>query len=227
VPVGSRSIALATVLIALLPVAPMGAQGTPAERSVSLPSEIPLFPLPEVVLFPGVTRPLLVFEPRYREMVADALEGDRVIGMVRLRPGFEKDYEGRPPIYEIGCAGVIEEYQTFPDGRYAILLRGLTPFRVLDENQDRAYRRARIEAMPDRASDDDLDLSTLRDRLSLLLFTALPFGSEPPDPSLDDADFVNLTAQYLDMSEDARQRLLERRSALDRARVLVDLLERQ
>ena len=82
-----------------------GSTGRTDHGREELPSEIPLFPLPDVVLFPGVTRPLLIFEPRYREMVADALKGDRVIGMVMLRPGFEKDYEGRPPS-GIGCAGV-------------------------------------------------------------------------------------------------------------------------
>jgi len=227
VPVRSRSLALLVMLMALVLAVPVGAQDASEPRRTSLPSEIPLFPLPEVVLFPGVTRPLLVFEPRYREMVADALKGNRVIGTVLLKPGFEQDYEGRPPIFEIGCAGEIEQYQEFPDGRYGILLRGLTPFRVLSENQDRAYRLARVEAVPDQAPADDLELSTLRDRLSLALFAALPFGSEPPDPALDDADYVNLTAQYLDMSEEARQALLERRSALERARVLVDLLERR
>jgi Lon protease-like protein len=218
-----RSIALVVILAALLPVAPVGAQGAPGRRSTALPAEIPLFPLPEVMLFPGVTRPLLVFEPRYREMVADALEGDRVIGMVLLRPGYEADYEGRPPIHEIGCAGEIEAYEAFPDGRYGILLRGLTPFRVLGEDDREAYRLARVEALPDRIEDDDL--GALRDRLELLLFTNLPFGAEPPDPSLDDTAFVNLTAQHLGMPEAVRQGLLERRSARERARALVDLLE--
>jgi len=60
---------------------------------------LPLFPLPNVVLFPGVFLPLHIFEPRYKEMVADALAGDRIIGMALLRPGWEADYEGRPPIY--------------------------------------------------------------------------------------------------------------------------------
>ena len=58
---------------------------------------LPLFPLPNVVLFPNVFLPLHIFEPRYREMVADALESDRMIGMVLLRPGWDRDYEGRPP----------------------------------------------------------------------------------------------------------------------------------
>ena len=64
----------------------------------TLPRTIPIFPLPDVMLFPGATRPLHIFEARYREMVADALEGDRLIGMVMLQPGYEADYEGRPPV---------------------------------------------------------------------------------------------------------------------------------
>ena len=64
-----------------------------------LPPTIPIFPLPNVVLFPNVFLPLHIFEPRYRAMVADALKGDRMIGMVLLRPGWEGDYEGRPPVY--------------------------------------------------------------------------------------------------------------------------------
>src|SRR5689334_20327607 len=106
-----------------------------AARARAEEREIPLFPLPEVVLFPNVERPLVIYEPRYREMVADALKGDRTIGMVRLRPGFEKDYEGRPPIDAIGCAGVIQGSEQLPDGRYIILLRGVSTFRVLGEDQ--------------------------------------------------------------------------------------------
>ena len=66
---------------------------------------LPLFPLPNVVLFPNVFLPLHVFEPRYREMVADALAGDRMIGVVLLRPGWQPAYEGRPAVYPIGCSG--------------------------------------------------------------------------------------------------------------------------
>jgi len=194
----------------------------------SLPAKIPLFPLPEVVLFPGVPRPLLIYEPRYRDMVADALKGDRVIGMVLLRPGFEKDYEGRPPIYEIGCAGTIEDYQQFPDGRYAILLRGLTTFRILGEEPGKTYRLARVEAVPERLEDAERGtLSAVRERLSQLLDAVLPLGVDPPSPSLDDAEFVNVTAQALAMPEADRQELLERNSVLMRAQALVARLDRR
>jgi len=113
-------------------------------QAPALPAEIPLFPLPETSLFPDVSRPFLIFEPRYREMIADVLKGDRIIGMVQLRPGFEKDYEGRPPIYEVGCAGIIEKYEQLEDGRYLILLRGLTTFRVLKEDGSPARKAALV-----------------------------------------------------------------------------------
>jgi len=86
---------------------------------------LPLFPLPTTVLFPNVFLPLHVFEPRYRDMMADALTGDRLIGMVLLREGWQRDYEGRPPVYQIGCSGVITHAEKLADGRYNLVLRGL------------------------------------------------------------------------------------------------------
>src|SRR5689334_19365078 len=111
-----------------------------------LPLTIPLFPLPNVVLFPSVCLPLHIFEPRYREMVGDALDGDRIIGMVLLRPGWEADYEGRPAIYDVGCAGLITHSERLADGRYNIVLRGLHKFRVQAEEGSRAYRVASIDS---------------------------------------------------------------------------------
>src|SRR5215213_7213388 len=110
-----------------------------------LPPTIPLFPLPTVVLFPNVFLPLHIFEPRYREMVADALAGDRVIGMVLLRPGWETNYEGQPPVYPIGCSGVITHSERLADGRYNIVLRGVERFRIVEEDHGRSYRRAIVD----------------------------------------------------------------------------------
>src|SRR4030095_9548216 len=111
---------------------------------------LPLFPLPNVVLFPNVFLPLHIFEPRYREMVADALASDPLIGMVLLKPGWEQEYEGRPPVYPIGCSGVITHVDQLPDGRYNIVLRGGERFRIVEEDFGRAYRLFRGE--PSRAS---------------------------------------------------------------------------
>jgi Lon protease-like protein len=102
-----------------------------------LPISIPLFPLPNVVLFPNVFLPLHIFETRYRTMVADALAGDRIIGMALLRPGYQSDYEGRPPVYPVGTAGVITHTEALPDGRFNIVLRGIEKFRILEEDASR------------------------------------------------------------------------------------------
>ena len=211
---------LYVILAAVMSVLPQAAAPT-------LPAEIPLFPLPETTLFPGVSRPLLIYEPRYREMIADALKGDKIIGMVRLRPGFEKDYEGRPPIYAVGCAGRIEKYEQLPDGRYVIELHGLTAFRVLGENQRKPYRLGRIEVVPDRLEEQErLSLSALRNRLASVLVKILPFGVDPPDVSLEDDEYINVVAQNLPMPEDLRQDLLEQSSVLARARALLDGLDK-
>src|SRR5262245_34178887 len=172
---------------------------------------LPLFPLPNVVLFPNVFLPLHIFEPRYREMVADALATDRLIGMALLRPGWERDYEGRPPIYPIGCSGVITHAERLPDGRYNIVLRGLERFRILEEDSSRSYRRAAVDALrePDLAAEDRALLRTCRSKLEVMLTTAPERGGgpgssarsgEPKMPTaMSDEDLVNALAQYLDL----------------------------
>jgi len=191
-----------------------------------LPPTIPIFPLQDVMLFPNISRPLLIFEPRYRAMVADALKGDRIIGMVLLRAGYEAEYEGRPPVYPIGCAGVITAVEQLPDGRYVIVLRGLVKFRVTSEDHTRPYRLARVEAMPEMPSDEQrAALRRQRPRLTALLAEVAAPGSEPPSPTLPDEDLVNGLAQHLELDPIERQDLLERKDPLSRFQALIDLLE--
>src|SRR5919109_2495759 len=131
---------------------------------------LPLFPLPNVVLFPNVFLPLHIFEPRYREMVADALTGDRIIGMVLLRTGWDRDYEGRPPVYPIGCAGLITHAERLHDGGYNIVLQGLEKFRILDEDETRTYRLARIDSIAEVSSGEHrAEIREARRRLESLL----------------------------------------------------------
>src|SRR3954469_6298161 len=99
---------------------------------------LPLFPLPTVVLFPNIFLALHIFEPRYREMVADALDTDRMIGMALLKPGWERDYEGRPAVYGTGCSGVVTHVEQLADGHYNIVLRGLERFRIIGEDHERS-----------------------------------------------------------------------------------------
>jgi uncharacterized protein len=192
----------------------------------TLPATIPIFPLQDVMLFPNISRPLHIFEPRYRAMVADALKGDRIIGMVLLRAGYEAEYEGRPPVYSIGCAGRITDVEELPDGRYAIVLRGLVKFRVISEDQSRTYRLARVEALPEVLDDEQrAALRRLRPRLTTLLAKVAAPDSEPPPPALPDADLVNGLAQYLEVDPTERQELLELKDLVSRSQALIDLLE--
>ncbi len=106
---------------------------------------IPLFPLPGVVLLPGTILPLHIFEPRYRAMVADALEGNRMIGMAMLRQGWESA-EANSAVHEVGGAGEIIESEELEDGRYNILLEGRFRYRILKEEPAASpYRTASVE----------------------------------------------------------------------------------
>jgi Lon protease-like protein len=193
-----------------------------------LPPTIPVFPLPSVVLFPNVFLPLHIFEPRYRAMVSDAIAGDRIIGMALLQPGFEAQYELTPPVFPVGCAGVITHSETLPDGRFNIVLRGIEKFRIVDEDTSRAYRQARVQGLDEPVTDEDR--ATLRDsrhRLEALLAVAIErAGAEPRfPPSVPDEDLVNALAQYLDFDPIERQALLERNGVLARCQGVIELLE--
>ena len=193
-----------------------------------LPPTIPIFPLPNAVLFPNVFLPLHIFEPRYREMVADALQGDRIIGMVLLRPGYEENYEGRPPVFPVGCAGVITHAEKLPDGRYNIVLRGIEKFKVTGEDADKPYRLAHVEGISeDPTAEERTILRRQRQRLEAVLAAAIErAGSDPKfPPAIPDEDLVNALAQYLQLDPIERQALLERPGVVARCHALIELLE--
>jgi Lon protease-like protein len=193
-----------------------------------LPPTIPIFPLPNVVLFPQVFLPLHIFEPRYRDMVGDALDGDRIIGMVLLRPGWEGDYEGRPPAYPIGCAGLITHAERLGDGRFNIVLRGLEKFRIVAEEESRSYRLATVETIEEPIAEIDREpMRAARRRLETLLVPQ-PSGRAADakvPPSMADEDLVNSLAQYLELEPVEKQALLERNGLLARCHSLIELLE--
>src|SRR5215210_235786 len=109
-----------------------------------IPKRIPVFPLPNVVLFPKTYLPLHIFEPRYRTMVSDAAMNGQCIGMALLKDGWETDYYGHPPVFAMGCVGRLANVQTLADGRSNILLQGLERFTIEQEWYDKAYREATI-----------------------------------------------------------------------------------
>jgi len=214
------------VVVALLVYGPVFAQTPqqPRPDPGGLPATIPLFPLEDAALFPHGARPFHIFEPRYRAMVADALKGDRIIGMVTLQPGFEPNYEGRPAIYGVGCAGYIEEVEELSDGRYNILLRGLVKFRVTGEDQSRAYRLARVTAIPEAIVDDQkAALHKQRERIETLLTTPGADPAIPPDVA--DEEVIDAVSQYVPLDPSLRQALLEQEGTVARGQALIELLE--
>lgn len=193
-------------------------------------ASIPIFPLPDVVLFPDVFLPLHIFEPRYRQMFAEALAGERRIGMVLLQPGYEPDYDGSPPVYAAGCAGLITHAERLEDGRYNVVLRGVEKFEILGEEPPvagRLYRTALITGVNEALGAGDGDeLRRLRRQLAELLAPLWPQGLAGPLPAdISDEALVNALAQYLALEPIEKLALLQQPGAVARGRSLIELLE--
>lgn len=177
---------------------------------------LPIFPLPDVVFLPETHLPLHVFEPRYRAMLADALEGDRTIGVQLLHPAEPPDELGRPAVHEIGCAGEIVEHEPLEDGRSNIVLKGLWRYRIEGERTGRAYRVADVTVLPSvplpgpaPGSPSSEELRRLLGRVvtKLALAVGRPEASELA-PDLSDEGLVNEVAGRLGLDAGDRYTLL-------------------
>lgn len=198
------------------------------DAAIEIPATLPLFPLPDVVLFPDVSLPLRIYEPRYRALMADALKGNRLIGLVLLQPGHEAEYEGRPPIFAVGCAGVITQEEQLPNGEYTFVLRGLQKFRVTGENPGGAYRVAQITPLPEASLDASQagEILVERQRIDKLLPRLLDaLGIKPPPPNLSNEGLMIGLAQLLEFSAPEWQELLEKEGLLARLRSIADRME--
>jgi Lon protease-like protein len=199
-----------------------------------LPAALPLFPLSNVVLFPRIRTPLHVFEPRYRQLTEHALAGARRIAMVVVRPEYVDAIAGDPPIFAIGCEGIIEDAKRLADGRYDILLQGTQRVRILREIErgtQRLYRVAEVERLDDAfESSARPRVLALRHRLLELAAELLGHASDAPpfapDPfrDVDDATFVNALANGFPLAPTEKQGLLEAASIPVRYERLVELL---
>ncbi len=194
-----------------------------------VPEHIPVFPLPDVVFFPKTYLPLHIFEPRYREMVADAAVGGQCVGMALLKEGWEDDYYGNPPIFDVGCVGRLVSVQPLPDGRFNILLHGLSRFEIGEQFYEKSYRQARIRLIPNEGA---VSLEpAIRAVLVRLLDTYLHSGDDGHQrewllrQAVDDEALVNSLAGCLDLTPLEKQFLMEADSLHQRARRLNNLLE--
>jgi Lon protease-like protein len=195
----------------------------------SLPDCIPVFPLPNIVFFPKTYLPLHIFEPRYRAMVADADATGGWIGMALLREGWQHDYEGTPPVYEIGCVGRLISTQRLPDGRSNIVLHGLHRYRIREEQHQRSYRQARITLEPYKIVEtlDPILRAELLHRLRNYIarrHTDHVWGRFLDSEMADDV-LVNTLSAYLDFTPIEKQLLLESETLTQQARRLNDLIQ--
>jgi len=145
---------------------------------------VPLFPLPNVVLFPGAVLPLHIFEERYKAMTANVIAGDGQIAMALLRLGWEKNYHCKPMIDPIVCVGRISGWEKLDDGRYNFLLHGQARAKVIDEKDESSlYRVARVERLHEiHASDQEL---LCKRRRFLEMFSSEPLASLPVTSQLN------------------------------------------
>ena len=188
-----------------------------------------IFPLPEVVLFPGVSVPLHVFEPRYVEMLRDVVAGPGVMALVRLRPGYEQDYLGRPPIETVATAGEVVAWQDLPGDRLAVLVRGAARIAIERELPAvRSYREVAARLLPD----DEIDEEAVALERSELVALCAQLGSrlgERGDPLRRLVQETTSTAMLtfalgasLVSGPEARQRLLEERDVVGRVTRLLE-----
>lgn len=194
-----------------------------------------LFPLPNLVHFPHVDQGLHIFEPRYRQMTADALAGDRLIAMVLLQPddNWDEGYDGRPPIMSTACLGRITAWERLPDGRYNLTLRGLARLRIEGELPDpsKLYRLARGELLPDVCPPDLGAVTALRRELRDGVLARVAAGG-PAHTQLSTlfagdsplGAVCDLLGYSLPLPLELKQRLLAEPDVTTRTRLLLDAL---
>ena len=188
---------------------------------------VPLFPLPGAILFPRAQLPLHIFEPRYRDMVRDAIDGAGRIAMIQPQ---RIDDDNQAPLYPVGCVGELVGVEELEDEKFNIVLMGSNRFRLVQElNSDAAYRSAEvdIEAFDDeeppplslaQRAEVEQEARRLGDALGLAVdWTAVA--------RLDDELLVNAIAQVAPFDVGAKQALLEQPSLDGRADLLVQLMQ--
>lgn len=136
------------------------------KKRIAQAESIAVFPLPNVTLFPGQALPLHIFEERYRRMLNDTLQGNRLLVMAKLRPGYEAEYEGRPAVYEVAGIGEIVTHNQLPDGRSLIVVAGVGRVHIDEELPPKVpYRRAKVTVLDDRGGHHPDDIMFPSDSL--------------------------------------------------------------
>lgn len=205
----------------------MSDQGTTSGMD-ELPAILPVFPLPGVLLLTTGQLPLNVFEPRYLDMVRDAMEGHRVIGI--LQPQDPNDRSSEPLLYSIGCAGKICEFSEVENGNFSITLEGLCRFQTVEElDRVTKYRQIKADYSPFQIDLSPIASRTVnRDSLQNVLKHFLEFENEEDDwgalNNLADDNLVNSLSMICPFSPAEKQALLEANDVIARSELLISLL---
>jgi Lon protease-like protein len=195
-----------------------------APGMIQIPEIIPIFPLPGTVLMPGEVLPLHIFEPRYREMVRDALSSHRVIGMVESLPDVDTSDVGRAVVRDIGCVGFIAQHKELPDGRFMLWLLGLERFHIDEElSAATGYRQVRVSYLPaDESAERLAGIQPLRQELRGLLPQLMDMDDSSREllvgqmQEVTDTQLIALACQILEMPSDRKQQILEAPTIVDR-----------
>ncbi|MEQ9660963.1 MAG: LON peptidase substrate-binding domain-containing protein [Parasphingopyxis sp.] len=194
-------------------------------------TRLSIFPLAGAILFPRAQLPLHIFEMRYRALVKDAMARDRRIAMIQPR-GEGGGANDRPPLFDIGCVGRIADVEALDDGRFNIVLDGLTRFRMISE-RDAGTSFRQIDADLTEFADDDFDPEPLAIAMrggltdeAKKFADALGYAVDWDGiDGLDDESFVNLCAQVSPFDIAAKQALLEAPTIADRAELLIQFMQ--
>lgn len=191
---------------------------------------LPLFPLPSAVLLPGALMPLHIFEPRYRRMIRDALDGHRSLAIVCIT-GNELDEHGHPPIARIAGAGTIVDYAELPSGRYNIVVKGRARVTLDELPFEPPYRRARATILP--SVEDPVEATDVAGLVaSANSFVALVRAREPSfelrlPSSAEPGLLADYCAQHLLVDARDRQRTLETLKVSERVQLVTETLAMQ
>lgn len=191
-----------------------------------------IFPLPNLVMFPHVMQSLHIFEPRYRAMLEEAVEDDRLIALGVLAPGWEKEYEGRPTLRSTACLCRVATHQLTPQGTYNVLVLGVRRLRLVRELPPKKLFRVVESEILEEQEPDDVDAATGLQQQLLAAFKRsmpkMPSAYEQLDQLLGSqitlgmlSDIVSYT---IDLDLDWKMRLLAECDVMRRARLLLEAL---
>jgi hypothetical protein len=175
--------------------------------------DIPIFPLPRLVFFPGTALPLHLFEPRYQRMIEDCLRQGGGLAVTMLEPGHEAEYDMQPPMKSVGCVGRVMVHEKLPDGRFNVVVQGLSRVRLEEHPMaGRPYRRGRAVPLDDEGTAEPTQRAALLSCASAVVVAVRrthPEFTLHLDPHLAASVLTDTVADGLVADANVRQRVLE------------------